>query len=179
MNETVKKVLKGDREAFRSIIIEYGPAIRSLLASHIYDSHTIDDLAQETFISAFQDLPRFDLSRDFLKWLRGIARNKISMHLRRMYKNTNAVKQLRAQAMGYLSDKIIEKTEKDNSELVNRLKNCIQKLKGQVSRVIQLRYFGQEKVEAIALELNTSMSVVSVQLHRGRKQLESCMQSKE
>jgi RNA polymerase sigma-70 factor (ECF subfamily) len=176
MNETVKKVLKGDREAFRDLVVEFGPAVRALLASHISDSHTIDDLAQETFISAYKDLSTFDLSGDFLKWVRGIARNKMLMHLRRMYKHADAVEQLRAQAMEYLSDKVLEKSEGDTSAEVKRLKKCIEKLRGQINQIIKLRYFAQEKIKAIAEKLQTSMSAVGVQLHRGRKQLESCMQ---
>lgn len=175
MNQTVKRVLQGDKESFREIVIEHGPAVRAVLASRIYDPDTIDDLAQETFISAYKNLEQFDPNGDLCRWIKGIARNKVNMHLRWLYRHTSSVKKMRAHAIRLLSEKIVEKSDGDRSLLITKLRRCVRKLKGQVSRIVQLRYFGREDIGTIAGMLDTSESTVSVQLHRGRKQLETCM----
>ena len=40
------------------------------------NEHTARDLAQEAFLSGWQNWDRFDVTRDFGSWIRGIIRNK-------------------------------------------------------------------------------------------------------
>ena len=76
MKELVKRVLAGDRDAYRDVVKEYGPVVRACLASHLTSAQTVEDLAQETFIAAYEHLKEFDVQRDFGPWIKTIARNK-------------------------------------------------------------------------------------------------------
>ncbi len=47
------------------------------------EEHTARDLAQEAFLLAWQSWSKFDITRDFASWLRGIIRNKWREHCRK------------------------------------------------------------------------------------------------
>ena len=67
---------KGDHDAFESLIIEHQKMIHSLcyrMTGSVADS---EDLAQETFIHAFQNLHAFRSEAKFSSWLYRIALNR-------------------------------------------------------------------------------------------------------
>ena len=65
MKDILKKVLAGDRDAYRTIVKEYGSVVRACLAGHLSSVDIVEDLAQETFIAAYEHLGDFDLGQDF------------------------------------------------------------------------------------------------------------------
>src|SRR5262249_46754306 len=79
---TIREVIAGNIDAFEAIVLEYGDMVRTFFASHIHDPAAIDDLAQESFITAYEKLDTFDTNGNMSHWLRGIARNKLLRYLR-------------------------------------------------------------------------------------------------
>ena len=83
--ETVKSALKGDTEAFRSLVEDYQKPVYMLILSSICDEFQAQDLAQETFIRVYLNLEKLkDLSK-FGAWLCGIARNVSGRWLERYH----------------------------------------------------------------------------------------------
>ncbi len=176
MQDTIAKILNGDREAFRLIIHEYGPGIRAFLASHLMDASTVDDLAQETFIAAYEDLEKYDASRaEPGPWIRGIARNKLLMHLRRTYRRDEVHNKLKARITEEISPLIDHTVLDDRETALATVGECLEKLPDRIRTVVQARYFSRQKVQAIAGEMTTTVSAISSLLYRGRKLLESCI----
>ena len=68
--------------SFDILMAEYRPMILVYLKAMGLGEHIAEDLAQETFISAYESLDKFAKDGDFGKWVRGIARNKALMHWR-------------------------------------------------------------------------------------------------
>src|SRR5882672_3851373 len=175
MKDVIQKVLKGDRDAYRAVVRECGPSIRAFLAAHLSHADAVDDLAQETFIAAFENLGRFDLSADVGSWLKGIARNKLLMHLRRRYQHGEALEKLKTEAV----EKVLEETcrlqEGDGAQTVDQLRHCLEKLPPRLLSVVRARYFERERVTSIASKLGTTATAISSLLFRGRKELELCL----
>ena len=69
-------------QSFNILASDYRPMIVAYLRSLGADAHLAEDLAQETFLAAYQSLNRFDEEGNLGAWLRGIARNKTLMHWR-------------------------------------------------------------------------------------------------
>lgn len=66
----------GSTGAFAQLVNAHQQAVRAFLR-RLSGSHAeADDLAQETFIAAWQNLSRFDRARDFRLWLMGLAYKK-------------------------------------------------------------------------------------------------------
>src|SRR5882762_5717922 len=81
--ELVSGTLTGNRDAFGQIVSRYQSLICSLAYSATGSLGQSEDLAQETFITAWKRLGHLR-ERDKLRaWLCGIARNRINNFLRR------------------------------------------------------------------------------------------------
>ena len=175
MKEVIQKVLNGDRDAYRAIVKEYGSVVRACLAGHLSSTDTVEDLAQETFVAAYEHLRDFKLDQDFGPWIKGIARNKLLMHLRRSYQHGEALEKLRARAAQEVFEDVARRQDGDDTAAVDRLRACFEKLPQRISGVLQARYYERVTVTAIASRHRTSVSAISSLLFRGRKELEACM----
>jgi RNA polymerase sigma-70 factor (ECF subfamily) len=175
MKAVIRKVLAGDRDAYRTLVKEYGSLVRACLAGHLSSADTVEDLAQETFIAAFEHLDEFDQDQDFGPWIKGIARNKLLMHLRRTYQHGEALEKLKAKAAQEVFDEVTQLQSGDDGQAVDRLRQCFDKLPQRLMGVLRARYYERESVTAIAGKHRTSVSAISSLLFRGRKELQACM----
>ncbi len=175
MKDILQKVLAGDRDAYRAVVKEFGPVIRAFLAAHLSSPDVVEDLAQETFIAAYEHLGDFRLDQDFGPWLKGIARNKLLMHLRRAYQHGEALEKLKAQAAEEMFEEVARAQSSDDGQVVDRLRRCFEKLPQRLMGVLRARYFDRESVTSIAGRQGTSVSAISSLLFRGRKELQACL----
>ena len=81
--DLINTVLNGDLQAFEVVVRRYGDRMYRFILKYIADRATAEDLTQETFISAFQTLDRFNFQAKFSTWLFGIALNKIRNYYNR------------------------------------------------------------------------------------------------
>ena len=68
---------------FTELVREHHVPLRAFIRSLGVRPEWVDDLAQEAFLVAYQELSSFDADRDFGKWLRGIARNLVRNEVRK------------------------------------------------------------------------------------------------
>lgn len=72
----LRRAMRGERQAFDEIVQRHKGAIYAFIRRYIGDGDDAYDVLQETFLSAWLGLKRFDPARPFLPWLRTIAINK-------------------------------------------------------------------------------------------------------
>src|SRR5579872_6494080 len=77
--DLVGQSLSGSRDAFGQIVIRYQSLICSLAYSATGSLSQSEDLAQETFVSAWKHLAELKEPCKLRAWLCGIARNLINM----------------------------------------------------------------------------------------------------
>src|SRR5215510_10026813 len=80
--ELVARSLAGDRDAFSRIVSRYQTLICSLAYSRIGNLGQSEDIAQETFITAWKHLRLLREPSRLRSWLCGIVRNRIHKSLR-------------------------------------------------------------------------------------------------
>lgn len=68
--------LAGRQTAFAEIMRRHQAAVFRLIRSHIGDADEALDLVQDTFVSAYRALRRYDPARSLRTWLSAIALNK-------------------------------------------------------------------------------------------------------
>jgi RNA polymerase sigma-70 factor (ECF subfamily) len=175
MKAIIQRVLAGERDAYRAVVKEYGALVRACLAGHLASPDLVEDLAQETFVAAYEHLAEFDPKQDFGPWIKGIARKKLLMHLRRTYQHGEALEKLKARAAELIFDELAERQAGDDGQAIDRLRHCIEKLPQRLLGVLRARYFDREPVTAIAGRHRASVSAISSLLFRGRKELQACM----
>src|SRR6476659_8607123 len=81
--ELVSRSLAGDRDAFNRIVSRYQTLICSLAYSRIGNLGQSEDIAQETFITAWKHLRLLREPGKLRAWLCGIVRNRVHKNLRR------------------------------------------------------------------------------------------------
>jgi RNA polymerase sigma-70 factor (ECF subfamily) len=174
LRETIQAILNGDQEIFRVIIKKFSPEIRVFLSGHLKDSHKVDDLCQETFIAIYWNLSSYDASYSFKTWIRAIARNKLMSHFRSHYSH----QKMMAEIQGKISDLVDREQvfQVEETELVDQLVLCINKQDDENLELLKQRYFDRESVQNMAEKLNTTVSAISSQLYRLRKQLKVCIE---
>jgi RNA polymerase sigma-70 factor (ECF subfamily) len=78
----VRASLQGDQEAFAVLISRHAPAVFSVTTRMLGRAVDAEDVAQDTFVSAYKALPRFQFESKFSTWLYRIAVNKCTDVLR-------------------------------------------------------------------------------------------------
>lgn len=172
--ELIERIRDGEVEAFRQIVEDHGPGLRVLLGSHLDDSSRVDDLAQETFLAAYEHLDRCASDADLGRWLRGIARNKLRMYLRRRYTERDARDAWREEVVRRL-DEVAAEPDYDR-ERIERLQQCLSELPERLRELVHARYFEGEAVKALAQRLKRSANALSVALLKSRRLLSECVE---
>ncbi len=74
---------QGDRGAFEALVVRYQQAVINFIYRSVPDLAEAEDLAQNTFVQAWNARPRYQVSAKFTTWLFTIARNLTLNELRR------------------------------------------------------------------------------------------------
>jgi RNA polymerase sigma factor (sigma-70 family) len=171
-SELVARTLEGDSDAFEHIVSRYQSLICSLTYSATGSLGQSQDLAQETFITAWKHLRLLRERAKLRAWLCGIARRLIGKALRRdgrepVYKaDPLEAVQESADATPLPSERAITKEE----EAI--LWRSLARIPEIYREPLVLFYREHQSVEAVSASLELSEDAVRQRLSRGRKLLQ-------
>ena len=74
--DLVVRSLAGDQRAFSVLLERHKESLYRLIRRYVGRSEDAYDLLQQTFVSAWSSLARYDTARPFAAWIRTIALNK-------------------------------------------------------------------------------------------------------
>ena len=169
--ELVSRSLAGDRDAFSHIVSRYQTLICSLAYSRIGNLGQSEDVAQETFITAWKHLRLLREPERLRSWLCGIGRNRIYKSLRREgHEPSHHAESLE------LVHEVPAREELPSDQAVSReeesiLWRSLERIPEIYREPLILFYRKQQSVEAVALSLELSEDAVKQRLSRGRKLL--------
>ena len=135
------------------------------------NEHTARDLAQEAFLIGWQNWSRFDVTKDFGSWLRGIIRNKWREHCRKHSRESN------------WDDDTLSKLETTIQELPQNaffdlLHECVSRLPDTLSAPILAHYYQHLSTAETAETLQVSEPATRKRLQRARTALKTCLSAK-
>ncbi|MBN1837413.1 MAG: sigma-70 family RNA polymerase sigma factor [Spirochaetales bacterium] len=165
----VSEVLRGNTEAFRSIVERYGPLLYRLSFSFLGNREDAEECVQDILVRAFRYLRRFRLEKRFLPWLYGIAMN----HLRTTYAARRRRQSRCASWEPVVGAAEIDDPQKDleSAQSRERIRAAVAALPRTVREPVILHYFEELKIAAIAEILQISEVNVKSRLLRGRRRL--------
>ena len=73
--DLIQRVLDGDDTAFSVLVEKYQKSVHALAWRKTGDFHIAEDITQETFFKAYQNLSKLKVSQSFASWLYVIATN--------------------------------------------------------------------------------------------------------
>lgn len=160
--ELVQEILDGRTEAFAELVRRYERSVRAAAMSIVRKPDAADDVAQEAFVRAWQQLANLRNPKVFGIWLIRITRRC-------------AVDSLKKQQSLKLSDCLDQLPFRERNgqldEKNQHLLETIQTLPKTERQVVMLRYFGPHSVSQLASVLNRSVGTVTKQLSRAHQRL--------
>ena len=168
----IDRVLKGDSNAFAPLINRYKDLIFTLVIKIVKDREDAEEVAQDSFIKAYQKLDSFEGKSKFSTWLYTIAYRNALTKVRKKKLETTDID-------SYVLDN--HKDDHDfpqleaikNGEQQKYVRMAIDRLGETDSLLITLFYLHDNSIEEIQEITEMSQSNVKVRLFRARKKLHS------
>jgi RNA polymerase sigma-70 factor (ECF subfamily) len=167
---------RGDVAAFTTLVRRHQSSVRAFLAVRMAMPMDAEDLAQEVFITAFHKMRSFDISQPFAPWLRGIALNLWRNHQRKF----RAIPIGGNEELQALLDVRLARENEvvDESRQLSALRDCLDNMEGPARELLQARYSDGASIRDLAEQTGRNHSTLTMQLHRLRSGLATCMESK-
>jgi RNA polymerase sigma factor (sigma-70 family) len=170
--DLVADSLKGNREAFRQIVERYQTLISSLGYCATGNVALSEDLAQETFVTAWQKLADLREPAKLRAWLCGINRFLVSKEFRRLGREPiHAAESLEA-VDEWTSPEPLPLDHVISDEEKAILWRAIQRIPEIYREPLVLYYREHQSIEAVAQSLDLTEDAVKQRLSRGRKLLQ-------
>lgn len=157
--ELAWRARQGCQASFTELVHRYAPRLQAFLRRRTRHGHEVEDLVQDTFIKAYQNLGRYDNSWRFSTWLFTIA-TRLAASRHRKREQRPAVGDLSSQT--YTDDAI------DRREQQESLWAKAAELPDSQREALWLRYAEDMSVKEIALAMDRSQVCVKVLLYRAR-----------
>lgn len=163
--ECIKKILAGDRDAYRELVERYQAGLIIHCENILKDRHEGEDIAQEAFIKAYQNLRNFSGGKGrFSTWLYRIATN-LCIDVLRKNKRKVELKNIEDHLESVLPRHIEE-------EEVEQLRKAIETLEPPKYAAIIKAYFWEGKsYEELANTYETSTNTIGTWMSRAKLQL--------
>jgi len=167
----VAESLDGNREAFRQIVERYQTLISSLAYCATGNVSQSEDLAQETFVTAWKKLADLREPDKLRPWLCSITRFLISKEFRRQGREpAHAAEPLEADE--WVSPEPLPPDQVISDEEKAILWRSLERIPEIYREPLVLFYREHQSIEAVAQDLELSEVAVKQRLSRGRKLLQ-------
>lgn len=151
MQNIVKKIKKGDQQAFKVLFNEFYVSLCVFAENFVNDEALAADCAQEAFVSLWKKHEDFDNIYKLKSFLYKVVRNSCLNYIRN---NRTVCKELvNLESEQFFRDKLIEE------ESYRIFYNAIETLPGQTQKVIKLSLEGLKNAE-IAEQLEVAPSTI-------------------
>jgi RNA polymerase sigma-70 factor (ECF subfamily) len=170
---------------------QYGDVLYRFALFRVQDSTVAEDLVQETFLAALGAYKNFKGHSTLRTWLIAILKNKSVDHIRKK------VKERRSDEMERLGNgvganfngqaewplrhaKWLDTPLKlyARKELMDTLSNCLSKLPDRLAQAFIMREIDELSTKEICESLNITSANCWVILHRARRRLRACLETR-
>lgn len=169
--DLIIRAQSGDKDAFAHIYETHLTPLYRYIYVRLGNREEAEDIAQETFLKAYQALDRFEVTRDnFLPYLFTVARNLL----------INRSKKKRPDIMPAFEldrEPGVEKTSTfaEQRELIETLRGALDTLSDTEREIIELRFFAERTYAEIAITCDKREDAVRQHVARGLKKMRIVM----
>jgi RNA polymerase sigma-70 factor (ECF subfamily) len=172
----IEQSAQNKTDAFRLLILRYQRMVFSYLGNFQLPVQVLEDLAQETFLRAYRNIPDFDSEKgaSFSTWLITIARNLAINEKAKMSRRKEHSDGLRNENHG--------RNEKSPQEILeqrrlkSRIHDAISRLPEKFHTAVILSYFDELSLEEIAQIEDCPVGTVKSRVFRGKQILRQILE---
>ncbi len=172
----IDKTLEGDTNAFGELVDRYQNFVYTIAIRILKVSEEAEEVAQDSFIKAYDSLKTFRGESKFSTWLYRIVYHK-SLDRVKMNKRHRAYEfneEITDDSLNHIENGLESML---NSERSDMIKKCIAGLPEDEAAIITLYYFEEQSVKEISKVTDLTEDNIKVKLFRSRKKLFSLLES--
>ncbi len=168
----IEQVKQGDHNQFRLLVDQYKQLVFSAIYRLVSDASDAEDLAQESFIRAFNKLDQYNGEAKFSTWLYRIAINQALSFRRKKNFSTALDEDKTVLPSPHNSDHIVLK--KEQRVYVQKAMDLLQE---DDALVLSLFYLNELSLKEITAIIEVPENTLKVRLHRARKRLAEALKN--
>lgn len=166
----INKVLQGDVNSFAQLVDNYKNMVFSLALKMVKSREEAEEISQDTFIKAYQNLPKFQGDSKFSTWLYKIAYHTSLDAIKKNKNNNNTVEinEVNYHKIASLDNTLQYLERKERAKLMD---DCLLKLPEDERSIIWMFYYEELSLKEICDITSLTETNLKVKLHRARKRL--------
>lgn len=166
----IQKVLQGDANAFAYLIDAYKNMVFTLALKMTKNREEAEEICQDTFIKAYQNLSKFQGDSKFSTWLYSIAYNASldAIKKNKKHNNTLEINEINYHKIASFDSALQQLEQKERAKIMD---NCLLKLPEDERSIIWMFYYDELSLKEICEVTLLSETNLKVKLHRARKRL--------
>ena len=165
----IDSIQEGDLAAFSKLVEKYKDMVYAVALKLLRNPADAEDIAQESFIKAYQQIGSFKRESKFSTWLYTITYRSALYHMR---KNRIDVRQIYFKDNEKFQSNIITQIEsfkiKEQQKFIKEVIDALPMMEG---LLVTLFYIDENSIEEISGITGLSMTNIKVKLFRARKKL--------
>ena len=174
-NHYIEKIMSGDASAYAQLVAKHKNLVFSIVLKILNNREDAEEIAQDTFVKAYQSLKSFEKKSKFSTWLYRIAYNTAISKTRKKKIETVAMDD--HLITNYSTDEITANINRlEENEQIRLMEKVMTGLPEEDHLLITLFYKADHSIEEISEIMGLTQSNVKVRLHRIRKKMYNRMQ---
>ncbi len=175
--DLVAAVLSGEVDRYRVLVLRYQGRLLSTLHRLVGDRHVAEELAQQSFVDAFDALARFDRGRSFSTWLFRIAINNGKDWLKSHKRRERPLPDEPAGGGAFGRELPDPERAAITAETLKRLEAALAELPVEYREVVVLKDVQQLSYQEIHEILGHPITTLKIRAVRGRAALRKALDS--
>jgi len=162
----IGRIAAGDKVAMQVLFVRHNVRVFRFVLGRVKDRSGAEDLVSEIFLEVWRQAHRFEARAAVSTWLLAIARHKATSMQRRF----NAHDELDA-ALAIEDPSVSPQVAAEIKDRDAILRDCLAKLSPNHREVLELAYYHEEPVEAVAKIVGVPLNTVKTRMYYARKHL--------
>ncbi len=179
----VKEAREGDEQSYKRLVNKYERALYYHILKMVKDKEQVEDLVQEAFVKAFDNLESYNTNYAFSTWLYRIATNHTIDYLRKKKLQTLSIDKPRKTKSGEMEMQLEDQSSQTDRSIIrkqrqNIVQDAIDELPVKYRKVIRLRHMEEKSYQEISEELGKPLGTVKAHIFRAREMLYKSLKDK-
>lgn len=174
--DLINKVIKGENNAYAILVDRYKHMVYTLALKIVKNREDAEEVAQDSFIKAYNALNDFKGESKFSTWLYKIAYYRSLDYLKKNKRQveTTSIDISEEYNIASMDDALDRMEVKERAEII---KHAIEKLPAADAVLITLYYFETLSMNEISKVMEIPANTIKVRLFRGRKRLAKILEN--
>lgn len=168
-------ILKGKVNFYATLVERYKHMVYTLCLRIVKNKERAEEISQDVFVKAYQNLSKFKGESKFSTWLYKITYYASLDAIKKMKREvvSDAIELVNEKNVSHIETALDELENKERKEIIDK---ALSKLNVEDSTILTLFYFEESTIKEISEVLDLSQDNVKVKLFRSRKKLAQVMQ---